>query len=236
MNRNYQIIGAGILLPVLLAATPHIVVAKDTFTSKQKAGYSLGVNMSNNLQSIKNHIDTDALINGLRDGIQGRKLQLSMDEIQKTLSEFQQKIAKEQMAQMQKLGKNNIEEGKKFLTENKNKKGIKTTKSGLQYKIIKSGKGKSPKLTDTVTTHYRGTLVDGTEFDSSYARNQPATFPVNGVIGGWTEALQLMKPGDKWKLYIPAKLAYGERGSGPGGKIGPNATLIFDIELIKIGS
>jgi len=128
---------------------------------------------------------------------------------------------------------NPIEKAEKFLMENKAKEGVKTLPSGLQYKVIKDGDGKTPKLTDTVVTHYRGTLLDGSEFDSSYKRNEPATFPVSGVIKGWTEALQLMKEGAKWILYVPPKLAYGERGT-PGGPIGPNETLIFEIELLKV--
>ena len=124
------------------------------------------------------------------------------------------------------------ERAEKFLMENKAKEGVKTLPSGLQYKVIKDGDGKTPKLTDTVVTHYRGTLLDGTEFDSSYKRNEPAEFPVNRVIKGWTEALQLMKEGSKWMLYIPPNLAYGERGAGRA--IGPNETLVFEIELLKV--
>ena len=124
------------------------------------------------------------------------------------------------------------ERAEKFLMENKAKEGVKTLPSGLQYKVIKDGEGKTPKLTDTVVTHYRGTLLDGTEFDSSYKRNEPAEFPVNRVIKGWTEALQLMKEGSKWMLYIPPNLAYGERGAGRA--IGPNETLVFEIELLKV--
>jgi FKBP-type peptidyl-prolyl cis-trans isomerase len=128
-----------------------------------------------------------------------------------------------------------LEKGEKFLKENASKEGVKTTASGLEYKIVKEGAGKSPKATDTVLVHYRGTLLDGTEFDSSYKRNQPISFPLNGVIPGWTEGLQLLKEGGKAFLYIPAKLAYGERGT-PGGPIGPNETLIFEVELLKVGN
>jgi len=127
---------------------------------------------------------------------------------------------------------NPIERAEKFLMENKAKEGVQTLPSGLQYKVIKDGTGKTPKLSDTVSTHYRGTLLDGKEFDSSYKRNEPAEFPVSGVIKGWTEALQLMKEGAKWTLYVPPKLAYGERGFPP--VIGPNETLIFEIELLKV--
>jgi FKBP-type peptidyl-prolyl cis-trans isomerase FklB len=125
-----------------------------------------------------------------------------------------------------------LKDGETFLAENGKKEGVKTLASGLQYKVVKAGTGKTPKATDTVKVHYNGTLVDGTVFDSSIQRGEPASFPVNQVIAGWTEALQLMKEGDKWQLYIPAKLAYGEQGAG--GKIGPNSTLIFDVELLSI--
>jgi len=133
---------------------------------------------------------------------------------------------------MQKLSEKNKADGEKFLAENAKNEGVKSLPSGLQYKEITPGKGKSPKATDTVTTHYKGTLIDGTEFDSSYKRGEPATFPVSGVISGWTEALQLMKEGAKWQLFIPSDLAYGERGAGR--DIGPNATLIFEVELISV--
>jgi len=137
-----------------------------------------------------------------------------------------------QEEETKKLGEKNRKEGEAFLAANKKKEGVKTLASGLQYKVIKPGTGKKPKSTDTVTTHYRGTLIDGTEFDSSYNRGQPATFPVHGVIPGWTEALQLMEEGAKWQLFIPSKLGYGERGAGQA--IGPNATLIFEVELVSV--
>jgi len=133
---------------------------------------------------------------------------------------------------MKKTGEMNKKEGEAFLAGNKNKEGVVTVPSGLQYKVMKQGSGKKPKLTDTVTTHYKGTLIDGTEFDSSYRRGQPVSFQVNGVIAGWTEALQLMEEGAKWQLFIPSPLAYGERGAGP--QIGPHATLIFEVELISV--
>jgi FKBP-type peptidyl-prolyl cis-trans isomerase FklB len=139
--------------------------------------------------------------------------------------------AKQEEANKQ-LGEMNKKEGETFLAQNKTKEGVKTLPSGVQYKVVKAGTGKKPKETDTVVTHYKGTLLDGTEFDSSFKRNQPATFKVNGVIRGWTEALQLMEEGAKWILYVPAALAYGDRGAGQ--QIGPNATLIFEVELISI--
>jgi FKBP-type peptidyl-prolyl cis-trans isomerase len=133
---------------------------------------------------------------------------------------------------MKLVGEKNKKEGEAFLTENKKKEGVKTLASGLQYKVLKEGSGKMPKATDKVTTHYQGTLIDGTEFDSSYKRGEPASFLVNGVIPAWTEALQLMKVGSKWQLFVPSKLGYGERGMGP--KIGPNAVLVFTVELLSI--
>ena len=146
--------------------------------------------------------------------------------------EFQQEIQNKQIAKMKEASEKNAKEGAAFLAENKNKEGVITLESGLQYKVLKSGDGPSPKETDTVVTHYRGNLINGEIFDSSYKRGQPATFPVSGVIAGWTEALQKMKVGDKWQLFIPSNLAYGENGAGQ--KIGPNEVLIFELELLEI--
>ncbi|MHA2219874.1 MAG: FKBP-type peptidyl-prolyl cis-trans isomerase, partial [Candidatus Hodarchaeales archaeon] len=148
------------------------------------------------------------------------------------LAAFKKEMSQKQIAQMKELSEKNKKEGEEYLAENKKKEDIVITQSGLQYKVLKKGTGKIPKSTDTVTVNYRGTLIDGTEFDSSYRRGQPASFKVNGVIRGWTEALQLMKEGAKWQLYIPSNLAYGERGAGR--NIGPNSTLIFEVELISI--
>ncbi|KAA0135906.1 MAG: FKBP-type peptidyl-prolyl cis-trans isomerase [Gimesia chilikensis] len=199
---------------------------------KQKVSYGIGYNLGQNLMRDNLDLDPQVLAKGIMDAMTKQKPQMTEDEIRATLLAFQQQLQKDAQAKMQKAAQENVAKGKKFLADNAKKEGVKTTKSGLQYKVIKSGSGKTPKLDDRVTTHYRGTLIDGTEFDSSYKRNQPATFPVNGVIGGWTEALQLMKEGDKWQLFIPSDLAYGERGSGP--DIGPNEVLIFDIELLKV--
>jgi FKBP-type peptidyl-prolyl cis-trans isomerase FklB len=157
---------------------------------------------------------------------------LTKEDREKTLQAFQKEMMEKQIAASKEAATKNAGEGEKFLAENKKKDGVKTTASGLQYKVLKEGSGASPKETDTVVTNYKGTLLDGTEFDSSYKRNEPASFPVNRVIKGWTEALQLMKPGAKYQLFIPASLAYGERGAGQ--LIGPNATLIFEVELLSI--
>jgi FKBP-type peptidyl-prolyl cis-trans isomerase FklB len=155
------------------------------------------------------------------------------EEVKTAISGLQKDLQAKQQERAKVQGEKNKKEGEAFLAQNKTKAGVKTLPSGLQYKVITEGKGKTPKANDTVTVQYKGTLIDGTEFDSSYKRGQPATFPVNGVIKGWTEALQLMKEGSKWQLFIPADLAYGASGT-PGGPIGPNAVLIFDVELVSI--
>jgi FKBP-type peptidyl-prolyl cis-trans isomerase FklB len=199
---------------------------------KDKVSYIIGLDVGNNLKSRSVDIDADILLKGLKDGLAGNKPLLSESEIDETMNVFKEEMAKKQEEQMKQLGEKNKKDGGAFLAENKAKDGVKTLPSGLQYKIITEGTGKTPQATDTVTVNYRGTLVDGSEFDSSYKRGQPATFPVRGVIKGWTEALQLMKEGAKWQLFIPPDLAYGERGAG--NVIGPNATLIFDVELISV--
>jgi FKBP-type peptidyl-prolyl cis-trans isomerase len=188
---------------------------------KDKVSYMIGMDIGMNLRKQSIDVDLGILGRGIKDGLSGGKSLLTEQEIRETMTIFK----KEMIAKQDEISK-------KFLAENKKKEGVKSLPSGLQYKVIKAGTGKKPKLTDTVTVHYRGTLIDGTEFDSSYSRGQPATFPVNGVIPGWTEALQLMQEGAKWQLFVPSNLAYGERGAGR--QIGPNATLIFEVELISI--
>jgi FKBP-type peptidyl-prolyl cis-trans isomerase FklB len=212
----------GILFLAFQVSAEENLVLKN---QKDKVSYIIGTEIGKNFKKQSVDIDPDVLTRGIKDAISGGKSLLTEQEIQETMAAFQ----KEMMA---KLEEKNKKEGEAFLTENKKKEGVKTLPSGLQYKVIKAGTGKKPKINDTVTTHYRGTLIDGTEFDSSYRRGQPASFPVSGVIRGWTEALQLMGEGAKWQLFIPPNLAYGERGMG--GVIGPNATLIFEIELISI--
>ena len=196
---------------------------------KDKISYIIGMDIGTNLKKQSIGIDSNILAKGVKDALAGTKPLLTEQEIQETMMAFQ----KEMMAKQEEIGKKTKKEGEAFLAENKKKEGVKTLPSGLQYKVIKAGTGKKPKLSDTVTAHYRGTLIDGTEFDSSYKRGQPATFPVSGgMIPGWTEALQLMEVGAKWQLFIPPNLAYGEQGAGR--DIGPNATLIFEIELVSI--
>ena len=197
-----------------------------------KASYSIGVQMGSQMARIKDVINEDAIIMGFKDSIAAKELQLTPEDMQAAMQAFQQTAMEAQQAKQTAAGAQNKADGDKFLAENKTKDGIKTTESGLQYKVITAGTGDIPKASDTVVTHYSGTLIDGKEFDSSYKRNSPATFPVNGVIKGWTEALQLMKTGAKWQLFIPSELAYGERGAGS--NIGPNQVLIFEIELLEI--
>jgi FKBP-type peptidyl-prolyl cis-trans isomerase FklB len=188
---------------------------------KEKVSYIIGMDIGGNLKRQLIDVDPNILAKGVQDALSGAKPLLSNEEIQETMVAFQKEMMEKQK-----------QRGEVFLSENKKKEGVKTLPSGLQYKVIKAGTGKKPKLNNTVTINYRGTLVDGTEFDSSYRHGQPATFPVSGVIPGWTEALQLMEEGAKWQLFIPPNLAYGERGAG--GLIGPNATLIFEVELISV--
>ncbi|HUI44416.1 MAG TPA: FKBP-type peptidyl-prolyl cis-trans isomerase [Nitrospirota bacterium] len=203
-------------------------------TQKEKNSYAIGMSMADNVKTNAIDVDIDALTQGIRDSLAGKKTLLTETEAHETIMALQKDLQAKMREKMKAQAEKNLKEGEEFLAKNKVKEGVKTLPSGLQYKVISEGKGKSPLPTDTVTVNYRGTLIDGTEFDSSYKRGQPATFPVNGVIKGWTEALQLMKEGSKWQLFIPSSLAYGERGAGR--QIGPNATLIFDVELIKVGA
>ncbi len=196
--------------------------------SKDKASYSIGLNIGSNLKRQNVDLNLDAMMAGMKDAMSGKTPLLNDEEVREAMTSLEKDMQQKQAAAAQK----NVADGEKFLAENKTKSGVKTTASGLQYKVEKEGKGAQPKANDTVTVNYRGTLLDGTEFDSSYKRGQPATFPVSGVIKGWTEALQLMKAGSKYQLFIPASLAYGERGAGR--NIGPNSTLIFDVELLEV--
>jgi FKBP-type peptidyl-prolyl cis-trans isomerase FklB len=232
MNITKMSIVAGTVATACLvnAAAAETVELKST---KDKASYSIGASVGNNLKRQAIDVNIAALVKGMEDALGGKRLQLTQDEIQEAMEALQKDMASKQEQNKKVAGEKNKKEGDAFLAENKKKEGVKTLASGLQYKVIKAGTGAMPKATDTVTTHYKGTLLDGTEFDSSYKRNEPTSFPVNGVIKGWQEALQLMKVGSKWQLFIPSDLAYGENGT-MGGPIGPNATLVFEIELIDI--
>ena len=192
----------------------------------RKFSYSLSLSIGSNLiQSGVKKLDPQSFIDGIQDIINGQEPKLTASEANRILQDF---MAEQQAGE----GKGNLEEGLRFLAENRKQQGVTETESGLQFTILKTGDGELPLLTDQVKCHYHGTLIDGTVFDSSVERVQPAVFPVNGVIQGWVEALQMMPVGSKWRLFVPSDLAYGSRGAG--GAIGPNSTLIFDVELLEI--
>jgi FKBP-type peptidyl-prolyl cis-trans isomerase FklB len=197
-------------------------------TTREQGSYAIGLNIGRSFKRDGLPIDAAALAQGIKDALADAKPRLTDAQIEAALDALQ----KEADASKGQVGEKNKEAGKAFLDANKKKEGVVTLPSGLQYMVIKEGTGATPKATDTVRTHYHGTLIDGTVFDSSVERGQPISFPVGGVIRGWTEALQLMKVGSKWKLFIPGDLAYGPRGAGA--DIGPHATLIFEVELLDI--
>jgi len=206
---------------------------------EQRLSYMVGDNMAQ--QFIRDGVELNlaALTAGINDAVAGKESRLTEEQVQQTIATLQERAQQrqvEQQAEQEKLAaaaaEKNIAEGETYLKDNGAKEGVVTTKSGLQYKELTAGEGATPTDTDTVSVHYKGTLIDGTEFDSSYSRNAPAVFPVNGVIPGWTEALQLMNVGDKWELTIPSDLAYGSGGTG--GTIGPNAVLVFEVELLEV--
>jgi FKBP-type peptidyl-prolyl cis-trans isomerase FklB len=203
-------------------------------TQKQKASYAIGMNIAASLrhQGVDTELDPTILAQGLKDALTGGKLLLTDEEANSVLTALQTTMRAKQAEKAQQAGIANKKEGEEFLAANKTKEGVVTLPSGLQYKILTAGTGPQPTASDTVVCNYKGTLIDGKEFDSSYKRGQPATFPVGGVIKGWTEVLQLMPVGSKWQVFIPSDLAYGERGAGA--DISPNSTLIFEIELISI--
>ena len=221
------------MMVIVLLASPVNAEENPVLKSqKEKMSYIIGMDIGKNFKKQAIDIDPDIMAQGVKDGLSGVKALLSEQEVRDTLAAFQREMMAKQAELAKKLGEKNKREGEAFLAENQKKEGVKTLPSGLQYKVIRAGTGKKPQITDTVTAHYRGTLIDGTEFDSSYSRGKPEKLPVTGVIGGWTEALQLMEEGAKWQLFVPANLAYGERGAGR--DIGPNATLIFEVELISV--
>ncbi len=198
----------------------------------EKQGYALGMQVGGQIKSAQGDIDVDAFLEGFQDTMAGKEPKISEAEATQLRMEFARAVQEKRLAERDQEGNRNAEEGAQFLAANAEKEGVQTTESGLQYVIMVEGTGPIPTAEDTVKVHYKGTLVSGVEFDSSYRRNQPATFGVTGVIPGWTAALQLMPVGSKWRLFIPPELAYGERGAGA--RIGPNSTLIFEVELIEI--
>lgn len=205
---------------------------KELKTPDEKLSYAIGLEVGTSLKNLPTEIDFPVFVQAVEDGLKGKKPLLTQEQALEIKMEFGKKVREERARERKELGEKNRKEGEAFLAENKKKKGVVTTESGLQYMVLHEGEGPKPKATDRVKVHYRGTLIDGTEFDSSYTRGKPATFALKGVVAGWTEALQLMKVGSKYRLFIPSELAYGKRGRGP--KIGPDAVLIFELELLEI--
>ena len=234
MKKNLFSASFALLFTLLLVTVSTAEEAKaPAYNSfEEKFAYAIGVEMGSNLKQNSIELDLDALVEGMTDGYEGNETVMTKEEIAKVSALGMEKLrAKAQAKHIADIAEN-LAKGEKFLADNKTKKGVKTTESGLQYEVITEGKGEMPKASDRVSVHYTGTLIDGTVFDSSYKRNAPATFQVGGVIPGWIEGLQLMKTGAKWKLYVPSALAYAERGAG--NAIGPNETLIFEVELLEI--
>ncbi|AXQ31216.1 FKBP-type peptidyl-prolyl cis-trans isomerase [Solimonas sp. K1W22B-7] len=207
--------------------------AGELTTDAQKFGYSIGVDLGKSLAPVKADVDVESLKAGLDDAVSGKTPKLDDKQREEVKMTVAKKLQEKQVAEREKQAGKAKTDGEKFLAENGKKAGVKTTASGLQYEVLTEGKGAHPKASDTVTVHYKGTLLNGEEFDSSYSRNQPVTFPLGNVIPGWTEGVQLMTPGSKYKFYIPSALGYGERGAGV--KIGPNETLVFEVELLSVG-
>jgi FKBP-type peptidyl-prolyl cis-trans isomerase FklB len=198
---------------------------------KDKESYSLGFQFGQSVKGQGLDINLEVYTSGIQDALRGTKPRLSEEEIHATILEIQKRVMAARQNELAKQSEKNLSEAKAFMEKNKKKEGVKTLPSGLQYKVLAEGSGKTPRASDTVTVNYKGTLLDGTEIDSSYKRGKPATFQVDGVIRGWTEALQLMKEGSKYQLFIPSELAYGQRGAG---RIPPNSALIFEVELISV--
>lgn len=213
-------------------ATPAALKKEDLDSQKKKVSYAIGLDIGKNFKARFMDIDLDVMLQGLQAGRTAATPLLTDEEIQKVMGEYQQEMMKADQGRRQVQGKENLAKAEAFLKENGQKPGVKTTASGLQYKVITEGAGPRPLESDTVKVHYRGNLLDGTEFDSSYKRNEPAVFPLKNVIKGWSEALQLMRVGSKYQVVLPSSLAYGEQGAGQ--VIGPNAALVFEVELLGI--
>lgn len=201
-------------------------------TNREKVSYCIGLETGKNLKNQFKDLDMSLLVEGFQDALEDKTPPLQREEITSIMNSLYEQIQRQQREYVVKVAENNKHQSESFLLENKKNTGVVSLTSGLQYKVLSSGKGPSPTMMDTVTCHYRGTLVDGTVFDSTYETGKPQTFPMNRVIPGWSEALKLMKVGDKWQVFIPPYLAYGEAGYGP--QIQPNSTLVFEMELIAI--
>lgn len=209
------------------------ISAVELKTDDQKVSYSVGTIMGKQLQQIPN-LNYDAFFTAMKTAYEGKESKLTDEEIQSVMAGFQQRLMDEQKKQFEKLGADNLEKGKKYQAENAKKEGVTTTDSGLQYEVVTKGTGASPTVQDSVKVHYHGMLIDGSVFDSSVERNEPVAFPLNGVIPGWKEGVTMMKVGEKARFVIPSDLAYGPAGTGPNSPIGPNETLIFEVELLEI--
>ena len=220
------VVSVGLLFGVSSAADK-----LDLKDQKEKESYSLGYQFGQNMKAQGVELNLEVYTSGIQDALRGANPTLSQEEIQKTLSDLQKRVMTAQQKDLKGKADKNLADSKVFMEENKKKEGVKTLPSGLQYKILAEGSGKTPKATDEITVNYKGSLVDGSEFDNSYKRGVPASFRLDKVIRGWTEALQLMKEGSKWQLFIPPELGYGERGAGP---VPPNSALIFEVELISV--
>ncbi|HYW37283.1 MAG TPA: FKBP-type peptidyl-prolyl cis-trans isomerase [Terriglobales bacterium] len=222
-----------VVLGLALVAIPAVAQDTPTFKSpKEKFSYALGMEIGNGFRKQSLELDPESVGKGLADAFSGGKTLLTEDEMRAVLTSAQEEYKKKQAELRAEKAQTALKEGEAFLAANKSKEGVITLPSGLQYKILEAGKGEKPELDETVVCTYRGTLLDGTEFDSSAKHNGPATFPLKGVIKGWTEALQLMPVGSKWQLFVPPQLAYGQNGSGQ--IIPPNSTLVFEVELLAI--
>jgi FKBP-type peptidyl-prolyl cis-trans isomerase FklB len=231
MSKTLHVIGTTLLLVAIAAGCTAEEAVVKLDDAKQRISYTIGLNIGKDFTSQEVEIDTAALMAGVRDGLAGKTPRLSEEQMQKEVQSFREGMMAKQEAKIKVLADKNLKDGEEFLAKNAKEPGVTVTPSGLQYKVLKAGTGAIPKKEGIVSVHYRGTLLDGSEFDSSYERGEPLTLPVSGVIPGWTEALTLMQEGAKWQLYIPANLAYGEEGAPP--VIGPNATLLFEVELVS---
>ncbi len=220
------------LAVIALASTGFAQSKTELKNEKDKVSYSIGLDIGNTFKKQSMDINLDILMSGLKDALSGAKPLMTEEQVKETMTAYSKTMMEKQAAQAKEEATKNAAAGEKFLAENKTKEGVKTTASGLQYKVLKEGSGAVAEGDRHGRGQLHGTLINGTEFDSSYKRNEPASFPVNRVIKGWTEGLQLMKPGSKYQFFIPADLAYGERGAGQ--DIGPNETLIFEVELLNV--
>jgi FKBP-type peptidyl-prolyl cis-trans isomerase FklB len=227
--RTFLMVGIGLSFLFGHASAAETTDLED---EKQKLSYSVGYQVGGDFRRQGLEIDPELVVKGVLDAMAGSEPLITLQEMRQALTELGEQAAAAAKQQREEQGRKNLAEGKAFLAENAEKEGVRTLPSGLQYQVLSEGEGDPPAATDTVTVHYRGTLIDGSEFDSSYGRGEPATFPLDRVIRGWTEGLQLMRPGAKYRLFIPPDLAYGERGGGP--KIGPHSALVFEVELLAV--